>query len=396
MKVGTTDIQARARAVKDRVPMSSIVGIDLKLTKKGSEQEACCPFHGERTGSFMINDAKQFAQCFGCGWNGDVIKYLIERKSMTFIAALRLLEADAGISFDTPANRAEVEQRRIERQRSEEEAAKQKQESARSMWLYAAPLAGTPAQAYLEGRGIDFTILNPLPGALRYRHDCVHAEMKQKIPAMLAAIIRLGKHVATHRTYLEYRNGKWEKLDKIWPEQSRRVQRPEEYEGRTLQPHLMGYAFPRPPVKYTAKSILGSFKGGSIPLWRGDQTKSLENITKGKAVHVSEGIEDGLTIAMIDTTQVVRAAATLDKIGTLILPPQAGDLYIIGQHDKRRPDLPRDAVMALEAAIAQQQDQAEAHATESGELRRIMMRWPPPEYKDFNDVLRGVKMERAA
>ena len=38
MKVGTTDIKARAQAVKDRVPMSSIVGIDLKLTKKGSEQ----------------------------------------------------------------------------------------------------------------------------------------------------------------------------------------------------------------------------------------------------------------------------------------------------------------------------------------------------------------------
>jgi hypothetical protein len=395
MGVGTTDIQTRVQAVKDRVAMSSIVGLDLKLTKKGREQEACCPFHGERTGSFMVNDDKQFAHCFGCGWHGDVIKYLIERKSMTFIDALKMLEADAGISFDTPANRAEVEQRRIARQRSDEEAAKQKQESARSMWLYAAPLAGTPAQAYLEGRGIDFTILNPLPGALRYRHDCVHAEMKQKIPAMLAAIIRLGKHVATHRTYLEYRKGKWQKLDKIWPEESRRVQRPEEYEGRTLQPHLQGYAFPRPPVKYTAKSILGSFKGGSIPLWRGDQTKSLENIAKGKAVHVSEGIEDGLTIAMIDTTQVVRAAATLDKIGTLILPPQAGDLYIIGQHDKRRPDLPRDAVMALEAAIAQQQDQAEAHATESGEVRRIMMRWPPPEYKDFNDVLRGVKMASA-
>ena len=362
MKVGTTDIQARARAVKDRVPMSSIVGIDVKLTKKGSEQEACCPFHGERTGSFMINDAKQFAQCFGCGWNGDVIKYLIERKSMTFIAALRMLEADAGISFDTPANRAEVEQRRIERQRSEEEAAKQKQESARGLWQFAAPMKDTPAQKYFEGRHIDFSKLGKLPGAIRYRHDCWNAELRRNIPAVVTAIIGIdGKHIATHRTFLEHTGKGWVKANLDTP-----------------------------------KTILGGFKGAAMPIHKGSCTKTLRDIDAGTPVYVSEGIEDALTIAMVDPTRRVLAAGTLDKIGSLILPAQAGELVIVGQWDKRQPDKPRDAVAALEACIALQQEQADQQMTTDGEVRGVSILWPPHEYKDFNDVLRGVKMESAA
>ncbi len=359
MGVGATDIQTRVQAVKDRVPMSSIVCLDVKLTKKGREQEACCPFHGERTGSFMVNDDKQFAHCFGCGWHGDVIKYLTERKSMTFIDALRMLEADAGISFDTPANRAEVEQRRLDRQRSEEEAAKQKQESARGLWQFAAPMKDTPAQAYLESRGIDFTKLGKLPGAIRFRRDTYNAELKRDIPAMVTGIIGLdGKHIATHRTFLEHNGKGWTKA---------RVDKP--------------------------KTILGSFKGAAMPIHKGSCNKTLREIDAGTPVFVSEGIEDALTIAMADPTRRVLAAGTLDKIGSLILPAQAGDLVIVGQWDKRQPDKPTDAVEALERQIALQQEQADQQASADGEVRRVSILWPPPEYKDFNDVLRGVKME---
>lgn len=358
MGVGTTDIQTRAQAVKDRVPMSSIVCLDVKLTKKGREQEACCPFHGERTGSFMVNDDKQFAHCFGCGWHGDVIKYLMERKSMTFIDVLRMLEADAGISFDTPANRAEVEQRRLDRQRSDEEAAKQKQESARGLWQFAAPMKGTPAQSYLESRGIDFAKLGKFPGSIRYRHDTYNAELRRDIPAMVTGIIGLdGKHIATHRTFLEHNGKGWTKA---------RLDKP--------------------------KTILGAFKGAAMPIHKGACNKTLRDIDAGIPVYVSEGIEDALTIAMADPSRRVLAAGTLDKIGSLLLPPQAGDLVIVGQWDKRQPDKPRDAVAALEACIAQQQEQAEEQMTELGEVRRVSILWPPPEYKDFNDVLRGVKL----
>ena len=358
MGVGASKPTFDVAAIKDRIAMSDIVGADIKLTKKGREHQGCCPFHGERTPSFSVNDDKQFGHCFGCGWHGDVFKYLMERKSIDFVSAAKMLSADAGISFDTPANRAEVEQRRIERQKSEEEAAKQKQESARGLWQFAAPMKGTPAQSYLESRGIDFAKLGKLPGAIRYRHDCWNAELRRNIPAMVTAIIDLdGKHIATHRTFLEHAGKGWTKarLD-------------------------------------TPKSILGAFKGAAMPMHKGACNKTLRDIDAGIPVYVSEGIEDALTIAMADPSRRVLAAGTLDKIGSLVLPPQAGDLVIVGQWDKRQPDKPRDAVAALEACIAQQQEQAEEQMTELGEVRRVSILWPPPEYKDFNDVLRGVKL----
>lgn len=359
MGVGANKPTFDVAAIKDRVVMSDIVGADIKLVKKGREHQGCCPFHGERTPSFSVNDEKQFGHCFGCGWHGDIFKYLMERKSIDFISAAKMLSADAGISFDTPANRAEVEQRRIERQRSEEEATRQKQESARGLWQFAAPMKDTPAQRYLECRGIDFAKLGKLPGAIRYRHDCWNAELRRNIPAMVTGIIDLaGKHIATHRTFLEHNGTGWAKakLD-------------------------------------TPKSILGAFKGAAMPIHKGSCNKTLRDIEAGTPVFVSEGIEDALTIAMADPTRRVLAAGTLDKIGSLLLPAQAGDLVIVGQWDKRQPDKPRDAVAALEACIAQQQEQAEQQASADGEVRRVSILWPPPEYKDFNDVLRGVKME---
>ena len=367
MGVGSTDIPLRAQAVKDRTTLSDIIGLDLKLEKRGRDYFAPCPFHGERTASFTVNDDKQFYHCFGCGAHGDVIKYLTERKNLTFIEALRMLEADAGIAFDTPANRVEVEARRIERQRSDEAAAAQRQESARGLWAFAAPMKDTPAQAYLEARGIDFAKLGKFPGAIRYRHTVYNAELKRQIPAMLTGIQGLdGKQLATHRTFIEYVGGKWVKarLD-------------------------------------TPKSILGAFKGAAMPIWKGTCAKTLRDITPGTDVYVSEGIEDALTIAMLHPDRRVLAAGTLDKIGSLILPPQAGNIVIVGQWDKRQPDKPTDAVEALESQIALQLEQADAHATLrqaqgdrdfDGEVRRVQVLWPLPGYKDFNDVLRGVKM----
>ncbi len=359
MGVGANKPTFDVAAIKDRIAMSDIVGADIKLTKKGREHQGCCPFHGERTPSFSVNDDKQFGHCFGCGWHGDIFKYLMERKSIDFISAAKMLSADAGIAFDTPANRAEVEQRRLDRQKSDEEAARQKQESARGLWQFAAPIKDTPAMAYLEGRGIDFAKIGKLPNSIRYRHNCYNAELRREIPAMVTGIIGLdGKHIATHRTFLEYVGGKWTKarLD-------------------------------------TPKSILGAFKGAAMPIHKGSCTKTLRDINAGTAVYVSEGIEDALTIAMADPTRRVLAAGTLDKIGSLILPTQAGDLVIVGQWDKRQPDKPTDAVEALERQIALQQEQADAQASADGEVRRVSILWPPPEYKDFNDVLRGVKME---
>jgi len=216
-----------------------------------------------------------------------------------------------------------------------------------------------------ETRAIVFARLGRFPGELRYHHDCWHPYLKEKIPAMVTAIIDItGTHVATHQTFLEYRDGRWDKLQRIDVAANAKA-------GRDIY--------------HKAKLILGKFKGASIPIWKGDCPEPLHRIRAGMGVSISEGIEDALSFAMIDPTRHVRAAGTLDKIGSFVLPPQAGDLTVIGQYDKPSEDGSRSAVDALEDAIAMQQDQADAHATADGEVRRILMAWPPdPSLKDWN------------
>ncbi len=378
---GGADSAALARRVaevKDRIMLSDIIGRDIALTKAGSEYRALCPFHVENTPSFTINDDKQFYKCFGCGASGDLIKYIMERRGEPFMKVLRDLEGDAGIAFDTPENRAEIERKREERRKSNAAASKAKRERARGLWFHAAPIKGTPAESYLaETRGIDFALLGKYPGALRYRHDCWHPYLKEKMPAMVAAIYDLlNQHRATHQTYLEYRPGpdgrlRWDKLKRLDEVESRK-------RGRE--------------VFHAAKTILGTFKGCSIPIRKGACNVTLPKIPPGTPVAVSEGIEDALSFAMLQPDLHIRAAGTLDKIGSLILPPQTGDLTIIGQWDRvAEEEGQRSAVDQLEDAIALQQEQADLQATADGVVRRVLIAWPPQGVKDWNDVVRGVK-----
>lgn len=77
-----------------RVDIVQVIDGYVPLTKSGAEYEACCPFHTEATPSFKVSPSKQFYNCFGCGANGDAIKFLTEYKGVSFIDACRELGAD--------------------------------------------------------------------------------------------------------------------------------------------------------------------------------------------------------------------------------------------------------------------------------------------------------------
>jgi hypothetical protein len=75
------------------------------------------------------------------------------------------------------------------------------------MWSGAVPIAGTPAEAYLRGRGIDFDRLGRIPGSLRFLPDCWCHLRRRKHPAMIAAIYRGSEFAGAHRTYLDVSGG---------------------------------------------------------------------------------------------------------------------------------------------------------------------------------------------
>lgn len=92
-------------ALLSRVDIVEVIGSRITLAKSGAEFEACCPFHNEKTPSFKVSPTKQFYNCFGCGANGDAIKFLQEHDGLTFLDACRELGADVPESNAPPAER---------------------------------------------------------------------------------------------------------------------------------------------------------------------------------------------------------------------------------------------------------------------------------------------------
>lgn len=83
--------------LRDRLTLSEIAGRRIKLLPAGREFKGCCPFHHEKTASFYVNDEKQFYHCFGCGAHGDVIDFVMEHDNLSFIEAVEVLAAQAGM-----------------------------------------------------------------------------------------------------------------------------------------------------------------------------------------------------------------------------------------------------------------------------------------------------------
>ncbi len=74
----------------------------LALKRSGRNLKACCPFHQEKSPSFMVNPEKQIFHCFGCGVGGDVFAFLMRYENMNFPEALRRLAERASIRLPEP------------------------------------------------------------------------------------------------------------------------------------------------------------------------------------------------------------------------------------------------------------------------------------------------------
>ncbi|OOZ36679.1 CHC2 zinc finger domain-containing protein, partial [Solemya elarraichensis gill symbiont] len=80
-----------------RVDIVDVVEHRVPLKKAGSEFQACCPFHTEKTPSFTVSPQKQFYHCFGCGAHGTAIGFLMEYEHLSFVEAIEELAKQAGV-----------------------------------------------------------------------------------------------------------------------------------------------------------------------------------------------------------------------------------------------------------------------------------------------------------
>ena len=77
--------------ILDTARIEDVVGDFVNLKKNGSILKGLCPFHNERTPSFVVNPNKNIFKCFGCGVGGDSVSFVMELEKMTFPEALRYL-----------------------------------------------------------------------------------------------------------------------------------------------------------------------------------------------------------------------------------------------------------------------------------------------------------------
>ena len=64
--------------IRDRSSILEVVSDYVALKKTGRNHKGLCPFHSEKTPSFMVNEEKQIFHCFGCGEGGDVFTFLMK------------------------------------------------------------------------------------------------------------------------------------------------------------------------------------------------------------------------------------------------------------------------------------------------------------------------------
>jgi len=85
--------------VKEANDIVDVVSHYVELKRSGANYKGLCPFHQEKTPSFMVNPARQIFHCFGCGTGGDVLRFLMLHEGLPFTDALEKLAGRAGIEL---------------------------------------------------------------------------------------------------------------------------------------------------------------------------------------------------------------------------------------------------------------------------------------------------------
>lgn len=309
-------------------------GASLKIYLKGARQGRWRDYAGEDGGDLVELVTK-------AAYGGDKAEAVKWCKSFLGIGDLTPAQ------FKAARRKAIDAAERQQREQGEEDAKKRAQ--ARALWLAGEPIEHTPAQYYLEARGIDFGLLGHFPGALRFGR-VYHSSLKREAPCLLAAVMRGGKHIATHRTWITRDGGQW----------------------RTMKREL---------GKLT-KMTLGRYyeQGGYVPLWKGLNPKgeipsgAFEPIAMAGPVICGEGIENVLTIAQVRRDTPAAAAVALANMRQLPF----GHIIWIADRDPAQ----SKALALLENNVRAQQQMG----------KRLQFIWPAEGFKDVNDQLLGKRM----
>lgn len=342
MRTKPRDLDDIVAALADRID-SLVAKLLPKATKEGHEYRIGS-VAGEEGRSMWIcrSGAKQGEWYdFGASIGGDPLHLVahVLFHGRVLPDALRWARAWLGIDALDPDSLRTYRQHAADRNRAVAEEDERNRAAAFRIYMEGRPILGTPAAAYLAGRGINVASLTRDMQSLRFHPALWNVESQRKWPALIGAITLESRVVAVHRTWLQVKPGA---------------------------------GVVKAPLKEN-KMTLGRYAGGAIRLWRGDGARPLRRCQPGEWIMLSEGIEDGLTGVQNAPEYRTWAAVSLANMGNIQLPENIAGVLILAQNDKEP-----DAIRALDRAIVNFQRQG----------KRVRLAEPPADVKDVNDVQR--------
>lgn len=135
--------------LKSQLNIVDVIGRVVPLKRAGSNYKGVCPFHSEKTPSFVVSDQKQIFTCFGCGATGDVIEFTKRYYNLDFIEACEKLGKEYGIEVDfskSSGNKEREEYYKINRE-------------AAAFFYKAFTEKANPGYTYMKKRGLEDGIL---------------------------------------------------------------------------------------------------------------------------------------------------------------------------------------------------------------------------------------------
>src|SRR3990167_79600 len=132
--------------IKQKLNIVDLISEYLPLKKAGVNFKANCPFHSEKTPSFMVSPERGIWHCFGCQKGGDIFSFLMEKESLDFKEALEILAKKAGVVLKQTTGKKDFRDRLFEINLKAQEFFHH---------ILTKHTLGKKALEYLKGRGIN-------------------------------------------------------------------------------------------------------------------------------------------------------------------------------------------------------------------------------------------------